>query len=261
MKNLDFSLDVYKSLLDAIRSSGYRVLTVREYLLQPNQDMAMVLLRHDVDRRPENALYMSEIESVYGIRSTYYFRFNKSIFKSDIIQKIEKAGHEVGYHYEVLDKAKGDMARAGRVFDSELTRMRSLADIRTVCMHGNPLSPWDNRDFWRDYSLSQFGLSGEAYLSIKDLNLYYATDTGRGWNREDYNLKDVFPGSTVSNLPSFDSTRQLIESIETGRYKKIYLQVHPNRWNGSLFRWNLQVAEDIVVNLIKRIIVRYREIN
>ena len=32
----------------------------------------------------------------------------KEVFKAGIIQAIEKMGHEVGYHYEVLDKAKGN---------------------------------------------------------------------------------------------------------------------------------------------------------
>ena len=36
------------------------------------------------------------------------FELIKEIFKAGIIQAIEKMEHEVGYHYEVLDKAKGN---------------------------------------------------------------------------------------------------------------------------------------------------------
>jgi len=259
MKNRDFTIDVYKELLDAIQNSDYRVLTMGAFFSRKKPDTAMILLRHDVDRRPENALHMAEIESMYNIRSTYYFRFTKSVFKPNIMRQIEKAGHEIGYHYEVLDKARGDMTKAGRLFDFELAQMRSLVDIRTVCMHGNPLSPWDNRDFWNHYTLSQFGLTGEAYLSISDANIYYTTDTGRGWNRKNCNLKDAFPGYTISYMPTFTSTRQMIVSIASGEYKRIYLQLHPNRWTGSLFQWNLQVIEDFIANMIKRVMALYRK--
>ena len=61
-------------------------------------------MRHDVDRKPENALKMAEIERQFGIFGTYYFRSTKEVFKAEIMQEIEKMGHEVGYHYEVLDK-------------------------------------------------------------------------------------------------------------------------------------------------------------
>jgi hypothetical protein len=36
------------------------------------------------------------------------FDLIKEVFKAGIMQEIEKTGHEVGYHYEVLDKAKGN---------------------------------------------------------------------------------------------------------------------------------------------------------
>lgn len=259
MKDKDFSLEVYKDLLSAISNAGYKVLTLKQYLMQKEQDDAFVLLRHDVDRCPENALKMSEAESSLDICSTYYFRLTKNTFKPEIIKTIENAGHEIGYHYEVMDKAKGDLEQAGHVFKSELARLRSLADISTVCMHGNPLSPWDNRAFWQSYSLTQFDLLGEAYLSINDLDLYYTTDTGRGWNRGKYNLKDVFPGSAVSYLPTCSSTPQLINIVNTKKYKKIYLQVHPNRWSWRRLQWNLQLLEDIAANFIKMLIAVYRK--
>ena len=65
----------------------------------------MVVLRHDIDRKPMNALRMAELEYELGIQSTYYFRF-PCTFKPEIIRKIRDLGHEVGYHYEVLSKAK-----------------------------------------------------------------------------------------------------------------------------------------------------------
>jgi len=180
MKARDFSLEVYNELLTRVINSGCKVIPLKEYLSQKELQETFVILRHDVDRRPENALRMAEMESLLGICSTYYFRLTRNTFRPDIIRRVEALGHEIGYHYEVMDRAKGDMEKAGHIFRSELARLRSVADIHTVCMHGNPFSPWDNRAFWQQYSWTQFELKGEAYLSINDPELYYSTDTGRG---------------------------------------------------------------------------------
>jgi hypothetical protein len=32
------------------------------------------MMRHDIDRKPENALFTARIEAESGIRATYYFR-------------------------------------------------------------------------------------------------------------------------------------------------------------------------------------------
>ncbi|MDO8726857.1 MAG: hypothetical protein Q7J35_12380 [Candidatus Methanoperedens sp.] len=34
---------------------------------------ALLLMRHDIDRKPENALSTARIEAESGIRATYYF--------------------------------------------------------------------------------------------------------------------------------------------------------------------------------------------
>ena len=58
---------------------------------------------------------MAELEHELGIQSTYYFRFPYT-FKPEIIGKINDWGHEIGYHYDVLSKAKGDYEKAIKVF-------------------------------------------------------------------------------------------------------------------------------------------------
>ena len=91
-------------------------------------------MRHDTDRKPENALRMAVLEHELGIQSTYYFRFPYT-FKPDIIGKIHDLGHEVGYHYEVLSKARGDYEKAVELFEQELSEFREIVDVKTICMH------------------------------------------------------------------------------------------------------------------------------
>jgi hypothetical protein len=103
----DFTLDKYRELCLALLDGGYTPLTVYSYLVlegNNNNNNKLVVLRHDIDRRPGNALRMAELEHELGIQSTYYFRFPYT-FKPEIIRKIHDLEHEVGYHYEVLSKA------------------------------------------------------------------------------------------------------------------------------------------------------------
>jgi len=253
----DFSLTIYKDLIAEITKTGFKVLTLKDYFQQQQDAQAFFIIRHDVDRRPGHALKMALIESSFGIPSTYYFRVNKRVCKKDIIQKIAELGHEIGYHYEVVDKAHGDMGLAGRIFDIELAQLRALTDISTAAMHGNPLTPWDNKDFWQHFSLSQFNLLGEAYISVHNPDLFYVTDTGRGWNRAAFNLKDIFSDSSVSLLPSISTTEQLTNLIRKKKYSKMYLQIHPNRWSWWWLQWYRQLGEDLLLNWMKVFLAYY----
>ena len=64
------------------------------------------MMRHDIDRKPGNALNTARIEAESGIRATHYFRRYGSAFCPEIMREIEGMGHEAGYHYEVPVKAK-----------------------------------------------------------------------------------------------------------------------------------------------------------
>ena len=189
--NMDFTHAKYEELCSAIVQSSYAAMSVKDYLslslsLQPRKKV--VILRHDVDRKPEKALKMAEIERELDMQATYYFRTTKGVFKAEIMQAIEKLGHEVGYHYEVLDKAKGNYGKAIEIFEAELKEFRKVCDVKTICMHGNPLSKWTNKDVWAKYDFNDFDIIGEPYLSIDFDRVAYFTDTGRSWMQKDIEL-------------------------------------------------------------------------
>ena len=71
----DFTLPKYKDLCKSLISSGYRSITVQEYI-QGQLVEPFVILRNDVDRRPQMALEMAGVEKDMGIRATYYFRID-----------------------------------------------------------------------------------------------------------------------------------------------------------------------------------------
>ena len=59
----DFTLSKYRELCKAFLSLGYNTITVQEHV-QGQAVEPFVILRHDVDRRPEMALEMAEMELV-----------------------------------------------------------------------------------------------------------------------------------------------------------------------------------------------------
>ena len=106
-KGLDFTLDKYGELCQRAVKSGYEIMTVSSYLQNKDTSKNILVMRHDADRFLGRAIRMASLEQSLGIRTTYYFR--KSGFSQpDIIKSIADMGHEIGYHYEVLDKAKGN---------------------------------------------------------------------------------------------------------------------------------------------------------
>ena len=172
----DFTLEKYRELCKTLLDCGYSTRTIHDYLMQCESkselNPAIAILRHDVDRKPYNSLKMAGLENSLGICSTYYFRYPYT-FKPEIMRKIRDLGHEVGYHYEVLAKANGDTEKAIHLFEQELVAMREVCDIKTICMHGSPLSRYDNRDLWKHYDFRNFGVESEAYLSFQDVGLQY----------------------------------------------------------------------------------------
>ncbi|AKB71764.1 Polysaccharide deacetylase [Methanosarcina mazei C16] len=261
----DFTLKKYENLLQAIKKTNYSTCTVYDFL--KNNPENCIILRHDVDRAITRNLAMAKLEHSYGIKSTYYFRHIKETFKPEIIRQMAKMGHEIGFHYEVMDKANGDPERAIEIFRKELEDLRkvteNVTEINTVCMHGNPLKPWSNRDLWKKYDFRDFGILGEPYLSIDYNKVFYLTDTGRTWADLKIRVKDTIdkPGANAKVDPgSISSTDDVIRLIRTEEISRICLLVHPNRWCEDLGGWTKELLFQNVKNVGKAGIVWYRNI-
>ena len=223
----DFTLKKYNELCSAIFESKYRSKTMIDYLNE-NPQGNVIILRHDVDSRIESALKLAQIERNYSLNATYYFRAD-AISRPDIVKNVADLGHEVGYHYEVMDTAKGNYEEAIKIFKDTLEKFRSIAEIKTICMHGTPFSPYDNLALWKHYDFNDFGITGEGYLSIDFNKILYFCDTSRSWNGTKYKVKDVVQTST-SYLEKIKNTDDLINLIKNGEKKQLYISTHPARW-------------------------------
>lgn len=236
----------------ALRDSGYSVLTVRHYLECPETaSPKTIIIRHDVDRKIRNAVHMAGLEHSLGIHTTYYFRY-PSTFRPEIIATIRDMGHEIGYHYETFSKARGDPEKAISLFESELRSLRTIAEIHTICMHGSPLSPYDNRDLWKTHDFKTFGILGEAFLSMEGVP--YFSDTGRNWSGKN-SLRDAMPDKDGKRtMVSVETTDDLIAYIRSGTDGPIYLTLHPERWALNSGEWIMGAMADYAMNAGKKII-------
>lgn len=233
---------MYRLLCEAMLTKP--IYSVERYF-QEKPDANFVILRHDVDRRPTNALTMAKLEHELGIKSTYYFRYKRNTFRPDIIKEISDMGHDIGYHYETLSKCDGDYEQAIKLFEKELDHFRSIVPISSIAMHGKPLSSHINKDLWSEYNLNDYALLGEAF----DIGVSYYSDSGRSWGNK-YNLRDYVEGNDALGV---ESTSDLI-SIINNENGSFYISNHPERWNDEVFIWYLDYLKDVIFNFGKLLI-------
>jgi hypothetical protein len=195
---VDFTIATYLKLLDAFEKQGYNFSSISKFIQTPLS--RTIILRHDVDRLPQNSLKFARLQNRRGISATYYFRIGKRVFNEPIITEICNLGHEVGYHYEDLSNAsrttnggKNEKRHAEigiECFKKNLKSLRDIAPVSTICMHGSPLSKWDSRLLWKYYNYKEEGIIGEPYFDIDFGNIVYLTDTGRRWDGSSVSIRD-----------------------------------------------------------------------
>ncbi len=251
---LDFTTEMYTELCKTIVGTTYSVYTVSEYIKKKPTNA--IILRHDVDRAPASALKLAKIEYNHGLKSTYYFRFIRSVFDASIIKEIARLGHEVGYHYETLSKCRGNYEQAGKLFKIELDQFRKIVPVITASMHGRPFSKWNNLELWKQFSINDFDLIGEAYLGIDYSDVNYYSDTGRTWHGTKYNLRDKV--DRVLPQLEIETTPQLMDLLSEKEYDSICLLTHPNRWTASITSWLSSYLTDFIINQLKVMIKKIR---
>lgn len=243
----DFTLKAYRSLLETFQRNGYQFQTFEEMMTCP-ADGKSVVMRHDVDEKAWNALKMAQLENELGIHATYFFRIVKQSNVPEVIKGIVAMGHEVGYHYEDLALAKGDMDKAMKSFEANLAYFRQYYPVKSVCMHGSSTSKYDNRELWTGHRLADFGLIGEPYLSVDYNKVFYLTDTGYSWDGGRFAVRDVVENAFGL---TFHSSWQIMESVNQGVFPEKALLLAHTLWSGSVFQWSCLHVREFFRNRIK----------
>jgi hypothetical protein len=245
---LDFTISKYNELIQALKNNGYEFQTIHDFLTNPSDKS--IVLRHDVDLKPENSLRFARIQHDYGIKGTYYFRAKSYSWKPKIVKEIHDLGHEIGYHYENLSSCNGNFERAILDFQKNLSDFRNLVPITTICMHGSPLSKYDNKDLWDKYSYKNYDIIGEPYFDIEYNNVFYLTDTGRSWDGAKFSIRDKV---STNYTEKFSTTDDIIAATSKINFpKQIVFTFHPQRWNDNFNKWFIELISQSIKNSVKK---------
>lgn len=254
----DFSLDIYRELLETLQKQGYELIGYSEYFAK-NCPEKYVILRHDVDAKPDNSLKTAQIEHALGAKATYYFRAGKESNNPEIIRAIVKLGHEVGYHYEDMSLCGGDIDRAFAHFNTWLEYFRQYYAVETICMHGAPTSKYDSKDLWKKYDYKTLGIIGEPYFDTDFSDVFYLTDTGRCWDGYKVSVRDKIPqyqDEWTSKGLVWHSTQELLQAIVSGKLpRRVMITTHPQRWTNDAVQWWKELLLQNAKNIVKRILI------
>ncbi|WGS66037.1 polysaccharide deacetylase family protein [Marinitoga aeolica] len=219
---------LYEKILKLALKNNYNVLSLKEYYnnIEKYKDKKVLLLRHDVDHSPHDALVMFNIEKKYNIKSTYYFRWVTS--QEEIIKEIKDAGFEVGLHYETL---------------SSYIKANNLKDINTehILICKNILEK-EIEEFTLLFgglnSICSHGAIENRLFKVPNTILVDKTIREKYGIFEAYDLKekfDVYISDNDFTINPWKYNTDPITEIKK-RTEKIYFLSHPVHWGRNIIK-------------------------
>lgn len=201
-----------------------------------------LVLKHDVETDVMKAYVLAAIESKFGHRGSYYVQAYLLGDEQNvqILQSIQNMGHEVSYHYDVMDACKGDIDAAITEFEKHKNIFESAGfQITTVCQHGNPVVDrvgyTSNRDFFRNARVKAlYPEIADIMVNFKSLahtDYLYYSDAGRRFQM----IYDPLFNDLVNSDDKNVYYEDLVALQEAGTIGKenVIISTHPHRWTKS----------------------------
>ena len=223
-----------------------------------------LVLKHDVETKVSHAYKLARIEHLNGHCGSYYVQAYLLDNQKNVrlLKEMQAMGHEISYHYDVMDSNKGDIEKALVEFEGNLDKFRSNGfDIKTVCQHGNPIVERkgynSNRDFFRDYSVN------EKYQDISDIMVnfkekkgteyLYFSDAGRKFKL----IYDPINNDIVDSSDKDKVVKNLDELTtivcQDGRY---IVSIHPHRWTNSRILYLLKSGTFKMIRVVAKLLIK-----
>jgi len=218
-----------------------------------------VVLKHDVETDVAKALKMAKIEQKYGHCGSYYVQAYLLGNPKNVMMLKEMAdmGHEISYHYDVMDSCKGDIDKAIVAFDTNIKLFETNGfQIRTVCQHGNPIVDrigyTSNRDFFRNEKVQKlYPNKADIMVDYKkkyETEYQYFSDAGRHFQLIYDPINNDRINSDAKNVLLKDTDVLLTAlSTEVGNI----ISTHPHRWTQSAV---IYVIKTLLFKLIKKVV-------
>jgi len=177
-----------------------------------------------VETDVKKAFEIAKIENKYGHRGSYYVQayLLEDSANVELLKEMQNMGHEISYHYDVMDSCKGNIEKAIVEFDKnkQIFEKNSFL-IKTLCQHGNPVIErvgyTSNRDFFRNSSIR------EKYNDIADImvnfkesfstDYLYFSDAGRTFKLIYDPINNDIINSDDKNIP-FNSVDELLNGLD-----------------------------------------------
>lgn len=227
-------------------------------------DQKYLVLKHDVETDVRKAYKMAQIEANYGHRGSYYVQAYLMQDKDNIklLSEMQDMGHEISYHYDVLDSNKGNIDKAISEFEKNKTIFEQNGFIlKTVCQHGNPvierIGYTSNRDFFRNPKVK------EKYPEISDImvnfkqkhktDYLYYSDAGRKFKLIFDPINNDVINSDDKNIP-YENLDELYTVISKGG--NIIISTHPHRWCNSAVIYTLKCGVFKLVKFCAKLLMK-----
>ncbi len=236
-------------------------------LMHESFESPYIVLKHDVETNVASALQIAQIEQRYGHCGSYYVQ---AYLLSDeknvaILKEMQHMGHEISYHYDVMDSNHGNIEAAIAEFQEKKRLFEDSGfQIETICQHGNPVVEragyTSNRDFFRNSKVQKLypqiadimvDFKQKAFLSTE---YTYFSDAGRQFKLiYDPINNDLIP-SDDKNIP-FDNLDVLLMYIQKNGMNAV-ISMHPHRWVKSKTKYIVKTAMFKVIKAVAKLLMK-----
>jgi hypothetical protein len=176
-------------MLGQAKKAGYKFPLFRNFT-DFELEEKILLLRHDVEFKPERAVQLAEIENKLGICATYFIRvhannYNPFSYNSYTrIRRIKQLGHEIGLHFESAELARITGENELQLFLRAKNALENVIDdvIVSVSEHKDKRSQSElGLTFFHRFTKQQCGIKNEAYEPRFFGGLKYISDSNGVW--------------------------------------------------------------------------------
>ena len=234
---------------EALSKSGVTLCTAEQSLKLPMGER-FVVLKHDVETFVPNAHRLASIEHKYGICGSYYVQ---AYLMSDskniaLLKEMRSWGHEISYHYDVLDAHAGDYKAA----EEDFVKYSKVFEDNgfhygTICQHGNPVKKrvgyTSNRDFFRNKEIRSH------YPDLVDMVVDYSQHTEHKYRY----ISDASYRWNIITEPETNDLHPEVKNMKVGGFKNLLalvqdtdysyvISTHPHRWKSAAWKVNLKIG-------------------
>lgn len=223
-----------------------------------------VVLKHDVETDVPKAFKMAQIEQKYGHCGSYYVQAylmndEKNV---EMLKKMQDMGHEISYHYDVMDSCKGDIDKAISEFELNVEKfIQNGFELKTLCQHGNPIVErvgyTSNRDFFRSERVQKiYPEMADIMVDFKtkyQTEYLYFSDAGRHFQLIYDPINNDIVKSDDKNV-LYKNTDELLDALSENGGNII--STHPHRWTKSAVKHVIKASLFKLIKSVAKILIK-----